>query len=133
MIWSDQAQTPGHPTSLAHVGLVRHAYMCRSAEPQRLLCPSKLRTSDRLACGFWTLLTLPSHRPCVSSGKFRISSTTERCDQGAYWARVTVSSGRGPSSHHRITRFARPFASAEAAHLVALTHGWLQTLRAALS
>jgi hypothetical protein len=46
---------------------------------------------------------------------------------------VTVSSGQGASSHHRITRFALPFASAEAAHLVALTHGWLQTLRAALS
>ncbi len=133
MIWSDQAQTPGHPASLAHVGLVRHAYRCRSAEPQRLLCPSKLRTGDRLACDIWTSLTFPSHRPCVSSGRFRISSTTERCDKGAYWARVTVSSGQGASSHHRITRVALPFASAEAAHLVALTHGWLQTLRAALS
>ena len=86
-----------------------------------------------MACDIWTSLTFPSHRPCVSSGRFRISSTTERCDKGAYWARVTVSSGQGASSHHRITRVALPFASAEAAHLVALTHGWLQTLRAALS
>lgn len=107
--------------------------MCRSAEPQHLLCPPKLRTGDRLACDFWTSLTLPSYQPCVSSGKFRISCATERCDEGRYWAHVTVSIGRGPSSHHRITRFARPFAWAEAAHLVALTHGWLQTLRAALS
>lgn len=133
MISVGQLKVSGQPACLARVGHVRLAYMCRSAEPQRLLCPSKLRTGDRLACDFWTPLTFSSHRPCVSSGKFRISSTTERCDQGAYWARVTVSSGRGPSSHHRITRFARPFLSAEAAHLVALTHGWLQTLRAALS
>lgn len=66
----------------------------------------------------------------MAIGKFSISPMTERTDCGAYRAGVTVSSGQGQSSHHRITRLQRLFASAEAARLVALTHGWLQTLRA---
>ncbi|MEI7785830.1 MAG: hypothetical protein WCK08_15680 [Betaproteobacteria bacterium] len=63
----------------------------------------------------------------MAIGKFLVAPKSHATATGAYQAGVTVSSGHGPSSHHRIFRFQRPFASPEAAHLVALTQGWLQT------
>ena len=63
----------------------------------------------------------------VPIGKFSVSPMTHLTDNGAYRASVTISSGRGSSSHHRVYRFSRPHALAEAARLVALTQGWLQT------
>ncbi len=70
----------------------------------------------------------------MAIGKFVVSPQTHRTDCGAFQASVTVSSGQGAGSHHRIFRFQRPFVLPEAAHLVALTQGWLQTfsLRPAL-
>jgi len=76
---------------------------------------------------FWIHLTFLSHRPAVAIGKFSVSPMTERTDEGAYRGAVTVSSGQGQASSHRITRFSGHFASPEAARLVALTCGWLQT------
>jgi hypothetical protein len=63
----------------------------------------------------------------VSFGKFAISPVSHRTDTGAYQAAVTVSSGHGSSSRHRIYRFSRHHATPEAARLVALTQGWLHT------
>ncbi len=63
----------------------------------------------------------------MAIGKFSVSPMTERTDEGAYRGAVTVSSGQGQASSHRITRFSGHFASPEAARLVALTCGWLQT------
>lgn len=65
--------------------------------------------------------------PSVPVGKFAISPASHRTGPGAYQASVTVSSGHGMSSRHRIYRFARPHATPEAARLVALTQGWLHT------
>ena len=76
----------------------------------------------------WTPLTfLSSPKPCVAVGKFLVSSQTHCVDPGAYQASVTISSGQGSGSHHRIYRLRERFASPEAAHLVALTQGWLHT------
>ena len=63
----------------------------------------------------------------MAIGKFSISPKSERTDDGAYQACVTVSSGQGQGTHHRVSRLSRCFASPDAAHMVALTHGWLQT------
>ena len=90
----------------------------------------RLRAGNTTACGLWIHLTFLSHRPCVAIGKFSVSPMTERTENGAYRGAVTVSSGQGQASSHRITRFDGVFASPEAARLVALTHGWLQTLGA---
>jgi hypothetical protein len=73
------------------------------------------------------LLTFSSLRPPVAIGKFSVSPMSERTDAGAYRACVTVSSGQGQASHHRITRLQHSYATPHAARLVALTHGWLQT------
>ncbi len=63
----------------------------------------------------------------MAIGKFLVAPMSHATATGSFEAGVTVSSGRGTSSHHRIFRFQRPFASPEAAQLVALTQGWLQT------
>lgn len=69
-----------------------------------------------------------SARPIsVPFGKFDISPASFRTHTGAYQASVTVSSGQGMSSRHRIYRFSRHHATPEAARLVALTQGWLHT------
>jgi hypothetical protein len=65
--------------------------------------------------------------PSVPMGRFSISPTSQLTDTGAYRACVTVSSGRGIASHHRIYRLERHHATPQAALLVALTQGWLQT------
>ncbi len=76
---------------------------------------------------FWTPLTSFSSRPPVAIGKFVVHPQIHRTDSGAFQAGVTVSSGRGAGSHHRIFRFPRLFEQPEAAQMVALTQGWLQT------
>ncbi len=63
----------------------------------------------------------------MAIGKFLVSCLSHPTDTGTFVASVTVSSGQGSGSHHRIYRLQRPFASPEAAHVVALTQGWLQT------
>ena len=76
----------------------------------------------------WNPLTfLSSPRPCVAIGKFMVSSQTQPADTGDFQASVTISSGQGSGTHHRIYRLRQRFASPEAAHLVALTQGWLHT------
>lgn len=69
-----------------------------------------------------------SNRPiAVPIGKFHVTPSSHRADAGGFHAAVTVSSGRGTASHHRIYRLARSHATPQAALLVALTQGWLQT------
>ena len=69
-----------------------------------------------------------STRPIsVPIGKFSVTPSSHRTDVGRYRAAVTVSSGQGIASHHRIYRLARQHATPQAALLVALTQGWLQT------
>jgi hypothetical protein len=69
-----------------------------------------------------------SARPiAVPIGKFSVTPHSHRADDGGYHAAFTVSSGQGIASHHRIYRLARPHATPQAALLVALTQGWLQT------
>ena len=63
----------------------------------------------------------------VALGKFVLSPMSHPTGYGTFRASVTVSSGRGIASHHRIYRFSRQHTSREAAHLVALTQGWLHT------
>ncbi|MEY2685082.1 MAG: hypothetical protein RJA09_2226 [Pseudomonadota bacterium] len=63
----------------------------------------------------------------VPLGRFVLSPMSHPTGTGTYRASVTVSSGRGIASHHRVYRFPRQHASREAAHLVALTQGWLHT------
>ena len=62
----------------------------------------------------------------MTIGKFVVSPLTHPTDSGAFSGSVTVSSGQGSGSSHRVTRFHRPYALPEAAQLVALTQGWLQ-------
>jgi hypothetical protein len=66
-------------------------------------------------------------KPSVVIGKFIVSTMSHRAEAGGYQASVTVSSGNGPSSHHRVFRLLRSYATPEAAQLVALTQGWLHT------
>ncbi|MDV7398054.1 hypothetical protein RZS08_42020, partial [Arthrospira platensis SPKY1] len=68
----------------------------------------------------------PHRFPAVSVGKYSISPMAHATGTGGYHGSVTVSSGQGSASHHRIFRFSRRHTSAEAARLVALTQGWLQ-------
>ena len=69
-----------------------------------------------------------SCRPiAVPIGKFHVTPSSHRADAGGYQAMVTVSSGSGSASHHRIYRLAGSHVTPQAALLVALTQGWLQT------
>jgi hypothetical protein len=71
--------------------------------------------------------TKPKSFTTVSIGKYSVVPTSQLSDSGGFHSAVTISSGQGSSSHHRMFRFSRRHASAEAARLVALTQGWLQT------
>jgi hypothetical protein len=75
----------------------------------------------------FSLTTRPKRFSAVSIGNYSITPMFHETGTGGYHGSVTVSSGQGSASHHRIFRFSRPHASAEAAKLVALTQGWLQT------
>ena len=63
----------------------------------------------------------------VFIGKYSVFPTIHETTSGSYLGAVTVSSGQGSASHHRMFRFSRRHATVEAAQLVALTQGWLQT------
>lgn len=91
------------------------------------LCAGAQRVNLRFSMLLFPSKTKSHRFPAVSIGKYSVFPTTHETDCGTYTGAVTVSSGQGSSSHHRIFRFSRRHASAEAAKLVALTQGWLQT------
>lgn len=63
----------------------------------------------------------------IPMGKYVVSPTTHLTEAGDYRASVAIKSGQGSSSHHRVFRFERLFASREAARVFAITQGWVQT------
>jgi hypothetical protein len=71
--------------------------------------------------------------PSIDVGQYVVSPSTRQNTDGAYQAAVSIKSGRGIGSHHRIFRFHPTFSSREGAHLYAITQGhcWLQARLAA--
>jgi hypothetical protein len=64
-------------------------------------------------------------------GKYVVSPSTHQTDSGDFRASITISSGRGSGSHHRIYRFNPMFKTREDARLYAITQGWAHTHAAA--
>lgn len=62
----------------------------------------------------------------VPLGKFVVSPATHQTESGTFRASVTVSSGHGMATRHRVYRFDTLFATPEAARMYALTQGTLQ-------
>jgi len=65
-------------------------------------------------------------------GKYVVSPSTHLTEAGEYRASVSIQSGQGSSSHCRVMRFDRMFASREGARLFAITQGWLQAQASSL-
>jgi len=76
---------------------------------------------------FSVILSSAPHTMAVAIGSYSVLPQSHLTDNGAYVGSVTVSSGQGSASHHRMFRFTRRHASAEVARMVALTQGWLHT------
>jgi len=68
---------------------------------------------------------IPEHS--ISMGRYVVSPTTHPTDTGGFRASVSIKSGQGASSHHRVFRFDGLFPTREAARLFAVTQGWLKT------
>ena len=60
-------------------------------------------------------------------GKYVVSPTTHPTDSGEFRASVSIKSGQGSGTHHRVFRFDGIFPTPEAARLFAVTQGWLHT------
>jgi hypothetical protein len=71
--------------------------------------------------------------PAVAVGRYLLSPLSHPTDGGTFRASVSIRSGQGRSSHHRVFRLEPRFSSAEGALLLALTQGqwWLQGHRLA--
>jgi hypothetical protein len=63
----------------------------------------------------------------IPMGKYVVSPSTQQTDSGDFRASITISSGRGASSHHRIYRFNPSFKTREDARLYAIRQGWAHT------
>lgn len=66
--------------------------------------------------------------PAIAVGRYLLSPLSHPTDGGAYRASVSIRSGQGRASHHRVLRCEPRFATREGALLFALTQGhcWLQ-------
>jgi hypothetical protein len=68
---------------------------------------------------------IPEHS--ISMGKYVVSPTTHPADNGGFRASVSIKSGQGSASHHRVFRLEGLFPTREVARLLAVTHGWFTT------
>jgi hypothetical protein len=61
-------------------------------------------------------------------GKYLVSPLVTRTDSGRYAASVSIRSGHGSATHHRVLRFAPRFDTRDIAQRYAVDHGlaWLQ-------
>jgi hypothetical protein len=61
-------------------------------------------------------------------GKFLVSPIITRTDSGRFAASVSIRSGRGSATHHRVLRFVPRFDSRDSAQRYAVDHGlaWAQ-------
>ena len=63
----------------------------------------------------------------IPMGRYVVSPTTHPTDSGEFRASVSIKSGHGSGTHHRVFRFDGIFPTREAARLFAVTQGWLHT------
>ncbi|HEY6513276.1 MAG TPA: hypothetical protein VI032_14930 [Burkholderiaceae bacterium] len=61
-------------------------------------------------------------------GKYLVSPLVTRTDSGRYAASVSIRSGQGSATHHRVLRFVPRFDTRDVAQRYAVDHGlaWLQ-------
>jgi hypothetical protein len=61
-------------------------------------------------------------------GKYLVSPLVTRTDSGRYAASVSIRSGQGSATHHRVLRFVPRFDTRDIAQRYAVDHGlaWLQ-------
>ena len=83
----------------------------------------------------WLYISLNSTDNSVSIGKYLVSALSQRQDDGAYRASVSIRSGRGSASTDRVMRFIPQFDSESAAHIYAHAQGliWVNQSRQPLS
>lgn len=67
--------------------------------------------------------------PSIDTGRYRISPLSRRQSDGAWFASVSIRSGRGSASTDRVLRFSQPFPSGESACDYARTQGliWIRS------
>ena len=63
----------------------------------------------------------------IPMGRYVVSPTTHPTGSGEYRASVSIKSGQGSGTHHRVFRLDGLFPSREAARLFAVTQAWLTT------
>ena len=64
----------------------------------------------------------------IAVGKYLVSPLVTRTDSGRYAASVSIRSGQGSATHHRVLRFVPRFDTRDIAQRYAVDHGlaWLQ-------
>jgi len=64
----------------------------------------------------------------IAVGKYLVSPIVTRTDSGRYAASVSIRSGHGSATHHRVLRFVPRFDKHDVAQRYAVEHGlaWLQ-------
>ena len=60
-------------------------------------------------------------------GQFVVSPTTHTTERGRFRASFSVQRSQGNGSYCRVFRLDKTYASRDAARLMAVTQGWLQT------
>lgn len=69
-----------------------------------------------------------SQEKTISVGKYLVSPLITRTDSGRYAASVTIRSGQGSATHHRVLRFVPRFDTRDGARCYAVDQGlaWLR-------
>ena len=70
------------------------------------------------------------HEKTIAVGKYLVSPLITRTETGRYAASVSIRSGEGSATHHRVLRFVPRFDSRDHARRYAVDEGlaWLQRL-----
>ena len=69
------------------------------------------------------------HDKTFAVGKYLVSPLVTRTESGRYAASVSIRSGHGSATHHRVLRFVPRFDTRDGAQRYAVDHGmaWLQS------
>ena len=94
--------------------------------PDGALTPVVARPGSGHARRKWFMKTFKENTFAV--GKYLVSPLVTRTESGRFAASVSIRSGQGSATHHRVLRFVPRFDTRDIAQRYALDHGmaWLQ-------
>jgi len=90
--------------------------------------PSLVARDTRLGLRATFTFMKTTKQDTFTVGKYLVSPLVTRTDSGRYAASVSIRSGQGSATHHRVLRFVPRFDTRDVAQRYAVDHGlaWLQ-------